>query len=69
MLLGLLTVGIVLCSGRERGADGGRQRDTDGLLLLQLLRLVSPHATSSSSSEEAPEGMSRLARSTARWMR
>ena len=43
------------------------------LLLLQLLRLaVSPHtssSSSSSSSEEAPEGTSRLARSTAFCMR
>lgn len=61
MLLGLTTVGMVLGS---RPAEG---QGPDGRWLLLLLVLLS--TSLSSSSEELPDWLSRLARSTASWMR
>lgn len=61
MLLGLTTVGMVLGSRPVEGQGPDRLR----LLLLLMLLSISL----SSSSEELPDWMSRLARSTASWMR
>lgn len=60
-LLGLLTVGMVLGSGLEGWAWRGHRAER--LLVLALL------SSSSSSSDELPDWTSRLARSTASWMR
>lgn len=70
-LLGLLTVGIVLGSGLA--GCTGRGHKEEMLLAFVLLSssssLSSSTSSSSSSSDELPDWTSRLARSTASWMR
>lgn len=70
-LLGLLTVGIVLGSGF--GGCTGSGHNEEMLPVIVLLSSSSPFSlsksSSSSSSDELPDWTSRLARSTASWIR